>query len=403
MKERAMSKSLAVSPGKKAFLDQEVQPYLQGTEDYITPRCRFFDACGGCHLQHLSYPDQLAVKRRLVTEAFTQHGLPVPELEQRVYGMEDPWHYRNKADFNARTYGGQTQIGFTELGAKRIMDIDSCAIASKPINDCLDGFKRTLPTFPELKRKLHSVILRSSRVDEKVVALYHTKLKDAETFNRLTAAVRDGHPMLAGGGFVQRGREFGEGEMRLREDIRGTEYIYSAVSFFQANPIQTEVLTRLVEEYADPLPSDIVLDVYSGVGLFTLLLAPSVREIYAIEDTPSSVADAIENARRTGITNCHFLKGQAEEKLTQLYRTRVAATLAVLDPPRSGCSPQALELIQQLDIPRLVHVSCNPRALARDVAILVRGGYQLESLSLVDMFPQTVHVECVAYLTRGAR
>jgi 23S rRNA (uracil1939-C5)-methyltransferase len=398
-----VSKNLAVSPGKKAFLDEEVQPYLQGEEDYITPRCRFFDACGGCHLQHLSYPDQLAMKRRLVTDAFTQHGLPVPELAQRVYGMEDPWHYRNKADFNARTYGGQTQIGFTELGAKRVMDVDTCAIASQPINDCLGGFKQALLKFPELKRKLHSVILRSSRVDEKVLALYHTKLKDVDTFNRLTATVRDDHPVLAGGGFVNRGREYGEGDMKLREEIRGNEYIYSAVSFFQANPLQTEVLTRLVEEYADPRPSDVVLDVYSGVGLFTLLLAPSVREIYAIEDTPSSVADAIENARRAGLTNCHFLKGHAEEKLSQLYRTRVSANLAVLDPPRSGCSAQALELIQQLDIPRLVHVSCNPRALARDVAILVRGGYKLESLSLVDMFPQTIHVEAVAYMTRAPR
>jgi 23S rRNA (uracil1939-C5)-methyltransferase len=394
-----MTAELALSDEKKAFLEAEVTPHLTGHEQLVTPRCPVFDSCGGCHLQHLSYPDQLAVKRRLLEHCFRSRGLAHPSLDGRVFGMDDPWYYRNKADFNAKTYAGQLKVGLTALGANRVLDVDECAIASRRINESLAGFRTAFPDYPELKRKLHSLILRSSRVDDNVVALYHTKLKDAAVFNRLTAQVREQIPALAGGGFVRRGKDVGEGPFQLHENIRGMDYRYSASSFFQANPLQTEVLARLVEEAADPRPSDVVLDVYSGVGLFTLLIAQSVREVYAIEDTPRSVKDAIENARLANITNCRFLKGQADEQLEHLYRTRVQPTLAILDPPRSGCAESVLNTIRQLAVPRVVFVSCNPKSLARDVEIMVAGGYKLESLAVVDMFPQTIHLESVAYLT----
>jgi 23S rRNA (uracil1939-C5)-methyltransferase len=394
-----MTAELGLSEAKKAFLDAEVVPYMTGREVLVPPPCPYFGSCGGCHLQHLAYPDQLALKRRFLEECFRQRGMAVPDLEGRVFGMADPWFYRNKADFNAKTYGGQVRVGLTELGANRVLDVEQCAIASKPINECLAGFKKAFPDFPELKRKLHSLILRSSRSDDNVIALYHTKLKDVAIFNRLTAQVREAHPVLAGGGFVRKGAAVGEGQLSLHEEIRGMEYTYSASSFFQANPVQTEVLARLVEEHADPRPSDVVLDVYSGVGLFTLLIAQSVREVYAIEDTPRSVKDAIENARAAGLTNCHFIKGHAEAGLEQLYRTRLAPTLAIMDPPRSGCSEQALQLIRRMEVPRVVFVSCSPRSLARDVELMIANGYRLESLAVVDMFPQTIHLESVAYLT----
>lgn len=394
-----MSLDLAFSPLKKAHLDSAVTPYTTGGEVLVPPRCPHFEACGGCHLQHYSYQDQLDIKVRQLEDLFAQHGLESTGIHDRVHGMEDPWHYRNKADFNAKVYGGQIRLGFSETGTSRVIDVNCCVIVSKLINECLDGFKKLLPDFPEIKRKLHSLILRSSFRDEQVVAVYHTKLKDPAVFGRLTAGVRADHPVLIGGGFVKKGKGIGEGDLRLREDVRGIEYSYSPASFFQANPVQTDVLARIVEEYADPRPSDVVLDLYSGVGLFSLLLGQSVREVYAVEDTPCAVKDAAENAQALGVRNCHFLRGQAEERLSQLFRTGVRPTVAVLDPPRSGCHESVLSVLQQLQVPRIVHVSCNPRALARDVQKLVRGGYRLRSLSLVDMFPQTSHMECVAYLS----
>lgn len=394
-----MSAELAFSPGKKAFLDEEVAPYATGQETLVEPKCVYFNSCGGCHLQHFAYPDQLALKRRFLEDCLVKAGVPVPSLDGRVFGMNDPWFYRNKADFNARTYGGQVHVGFNELGSRGVQEVEVCAIASPRINDALGGFRKAFADYPELKRKLHSLILRSSRADDSVIALYHTKLKDAAVFNRLTAQVRAEQPALVGGGFVKKGSVVGEGELRIHEEIRGMDYTYAPGSFFQANPAQTEVLARLVEEAVDPRPSDIVLDVYSGVGLFTLLLAQRVRTVYAVEDTPGSVADAIENAKAAGITNCHFLKGQAEEKLGHLYQTGVQATVAVLDPPRSGCQEPALAAIVQMRVPRVVFVSCSPKSLARDLAYMINAGYRLDNLALVDMFPQTIHLESVAHLT----
>lgn len=394
-----MSAELGFSPGKKAFLDEEVHPYLTGTERHVEPRCAYFASCGGCHLQHLEYADQLAVKRRFLEDCLTRSGVPVPPLDGHVHGMNDPWNYRNKADFAARTFGGQVHLGFNELGSRGVQEVETCAIASPRINEALAGFRKAFADFPELKRKLHSLILRSSRVDDSAIALYHTKLKDAAVFNRLTGQVRAETPSLVGGGFVKKGTVVGEGALRIHENIRGMDYTYAPGSFFQANPAQTEVLARLVEEAVDPKPSDIVLDVYSGVGLFTLLLAQSVRMVYAVEDTPGSVADAIENAKAAGLTNCHFLKGQAEEKLGLLYRTGVKASVAVLDPPRSGCQEPALAAVVQMQVPRVVMVSCSPKSLGRDLAYLIHAGYRLDQLDLVDMFPQTMHLESVAVLT----
>lgn len=394
-----MSAELGFSPGKKAFLDEEVQPYLTGTERHVEPRCAYFASCGGCHLQHLEYADQLAVKRRFLEDCLDKSGVPVPPLDGHVHGMKDPWNYRNKADFAARTFGGQVHLGFNELGSRGVQEVETCAIASPRINEALAGFRKAFADFPELKRKLHSLILRSSRADDSAIALYHTKLKDAAVFNRLTGQVRAETPSLVGGGFVKKGTVVGEGTLRIHENIRGMDYTYAPGSFFQANPAQTEVLARLVEEAVDPKPSDIVLDVYSGVGLFTLLLAQSVRMVYAVEDTPGSVADAIENAKAAGLTNCHFLKGQAEEKLGQLYRTGVKASVAVLDPPRSGCQEPALAAVVQMQVPRVVMVSCSPKSLGRDLAYLIHAGYRLDQLDLVDMFPQTMHLESVAVLT----
>ncbi|MBI4861237.1 MAG: hypothetical protein HY815_13410, partial [Candidatus Riflebacteria bacterium] len=161
-----MDAELALSPQKTAFLEAQVAPYLTGQESLVSPPCRYFDLCGGCHLQHLESRDQLAFKVRLLKDVFAACGVTVPDLEGNVHGMRDPWYYRNKTDFNSKVYGGQVRIGFTELGASRVLDIEHCLIASRPINDCLVGFKKALLLFPELKRKLHSVILRSSHRDE---------------------------------------------------------------------------------------------------------------------------------------------------------------------------------------------------------------------------------------------
>lgn len=367
----------------------------------VEPRCAHFALCGGCQLQHLPYPVQLAYKREVVRRAFAEAGLQVGETLAPVAGMDDPWHYRNKADLNVRSAGGTAQLGFSRHDGRGVVEVRDCPISSAAINEALAAFRELLPAFPTLRRKLHSVIVRSSLLEGKVAVLYHTRLKDAEVFAALSRQLMERCPSVKGAAFVDHRREVAVGETRLTERILGLDYTYGLGSFFQANPRQTEVLVERVLALAGVESGDVVADIYSGVGLFTMQLARRAREVYAIEDTPAAVADAEANAARLGLGNCKFLRGQAHERLEALDLFRTKLDLVVLDPPRSGCAEKVLALLPRFAPRRIVYVSCNPVSLARDAASLVGAGFKLVALEPVDMFPQTSHLECVACLERG--
>jgi 23S rRNA (uracil1939-C5)-methyltransferase len=176
----------------------------------------------------------------------------------------------------------------------------------------------------------------------------------------------------------------------------------SANSFFQTNTLQAERLFALVEAACELSGSETVVDLYSGTGAISLLLARRCRHVYGIEVAAAAVADAIRNARGNGIDNCSFLAGEVRHVLPTLLRDGVRAQVVVADPPRAGFHPKALAALIQLAPERVVYVSCNPATLARDVGDLARQGYRLEWVQPVDMFPQTPHIEAVARLRRAA-
>ncbi|MBI4870139.1 MAG: 23S rRNA (uracil(1939)-C(5))-methyltransferase RlmD [Candidatus Riflebacteria bacterium] len=375
-------------------------PLLPGEFREAEPPCPHFGACGGCLLQNLPYPAQLAFKREVVRRAFLGQGLEVDPLLSEVAGMADPWHYRNKADFNIRPAGGIARLGFTRADARGVLEVEQCPISSLEINQVLAAFRQILPEFGSLRRRLHSIIVRSSRHEKAATVLYHTRLKDPAVFSGLSGQLMAACPIVKGAAFIDRRREVAVGCTTLTERVLDIDYTYRLSSFFQANPLQTETLVRTVLELAQPQPQDVAADVYAGVGLFTLQLARLVREVHSIEDTPSAVDDAAANAARAGISNCRFHRGQAQECLGTLDLVRTGVSLAVLDPPRSGCSEATLALLPRFAPRRMVYVSCNPLSLARDAKVLVDAGFRLTALRPVDMFPQTTHVECVACFER---
>lgn len=386
---------------KLEFFRGEVSRLLGEAEvPVVEPPCAHFALCGGCQLQHLPYPLQLAFKREGVRRAFAEAGLEVTQVLAPVAGMDDPWHYRNKADLNIRSAGGTAQLGFSRHDGRGVVEVLECPISSPAINDVLAAFRELLPAWPTLRRKLHSVIVRSSRLEGRAAVLYHTRLKDAEVFSALSRQLMERCPAVKGAAFVDHRREVAVGETRLTERILGIDYGYGLGSFFQANPLQTEVLVEKVLALTGAESGDVVADLYSGVGLFTMQLARRAREVYAIEDTPAAVSDAEANAARLGLSNCKFLRGQAHERLESLDLFRTKLDLVVLDPPRSGCAEKVLALLPRFAPRRIVYVSCNPVSLARDASSLVGAGFKLASVEPVDMFPQTTHLECVACFER---
>ena len=192
------------------------------------------------------------------------------------------------------------------------------------------------------------------------------------------------------------------GRDHIRESLGGLTFQVSASSFFQTNTVQVERLFAVVEAACELGGTETVMDLYSGTGAISLLLARKSRWVYGIEVASAAVADAVRHARENGIENCTFLTGEVRHLLPTFMRDGIRADVVVADPPRAGFHPKALNALATLGPARIVYVSCNPSTLARDVGDLVRQGYRLEWVEPVDMFPQTPHIEAVARLRRAS-
>ncbi|MDQ6675597.1 MAG: class I SAM-dependent RNA methyltransferase [Chloroflexota bacterium] len=359
----------------------------------VDPPCPHYQAgCGGCSWQHAQYALQLKMKHRIVVDQLRRVGrFSEGEAEVLVrppIGMLEPWHYRNQARFTVgRKYG---ELCFTYRGTHRLLRVDHCFIAHPAINTTLDV----------LQGKLHSLGRRIHQVSVRV---------GANTGQMLVT------PALPEVPEVQSGQPFFE------EELLGHRFRLQPPSFFQVNtrrelrPLPSairrawlrlphdglsmaEVLALLVIDRLQPEPDHVVVDAYAGVGTFALLMAPLVGEAIGVEEARSAVRDAIYNAR--DVPNARFVQGKTETILPSMQlELDKPPDSVVLDPARVGCHPDVLQALLGLRPRRLVYVSCDPSTLARDLRILVDGGYTLHEVQPLDMFPQTYHVENVATLT----
>lgn len=332
---------------------------LRPSPDRIPAPCPYFGLCGGCQWQHLSYQRQLEYKRVAVITHLREGGgfsdppvlptLPAPH----VYG------YRNHVRFSiGRRYG---EVGYTTHYRHRFMRVDSCAIAHPRINAVLAASQRLAQG--------HQLAVRvGARTGELLV-------NPAQPAPEL--------PYVSG-------------QTALEEELLGRRYRVSAAAFFQVNTLQAERLIETVRAALDPQPHQVLLDLYCGVGTFGLALAPYVRRVIGVEESAAALKDAAHNAR--DVQNVEFVAGRTEEALAALAEP---ADAVVVDPPRIGCRPGALEALLRLAPRRLAYVSCDAASLARDLRILVDGGFTLRSVQPVDMFPQTSHVETVTLLEWG--
>ncbi|MDP2949653.1 MAG: 23S rRNA (uracil(1939)-C(5))-methyltransferase RlmD [Chloroflexota bacterium] len=354
-------------PGEEALVEVErrSKDYLMGrvvevlspSPHRVEPPCPYFGTCGGCQWQHIAYPFQAELKADIVRQQLRRIGKFQQPPVAATIAMADPWHYRNHARFSVNRQG---YLGFVSLLRRRFVRIDQCLIMHPWINQVLARLQGKCPG-------LHQVAIRYGvRTGQ---ALIHPSLKEID----------DSIP---------------SGQTFYEEEFLGQRFRISAASFFQTNTLQAEVLTEVVRQKLALAEGQLLLDAYAGVGTFAVVLAPYVKTVVAIEESPAAVADAVIN--QAGISNIVFYQGKVEEILPEL---RQRPDAAILDPPRVGCDPQAFAAALKLAPARLVYVSCDPATLARDLRALCQGGYHLEEVQPVDMFPHTYHIECVATLT----
>ena len=381
-----------------------------------TPSCPHAPLCGGCQLQHMDYRAQLSWKRQQVQDALERLGGLEAEVLPTI-GMDDPFHYRNKAQLPLGRQGREVVMGFFQRGTHDIVDLSGCEIQHPLITRLALKVKRAvqelgIEPYDETRHTgaLRHAVIRVSFTQGRLMLILVTRTRKLPRGEELIARLRREVPELSSVVHninpqvtnVILGPETKVlwGAEYLLDAIGHLRYAVSPASFFQVNPLETKVLYDLVVQNLQLAGDETVLDLYCGAGTIGLYLASQAGKVIGVETVRAAVEDARRNAELNGITNAEFYAGRAEEVLPQLIQEYTAIDAAVVDPPRKGCDPMVLEALAEADVPALVYVSCNPATLARDLSYLAGLGYEAGPIQSVDMFPWTSHVECVVLMSK---
>ncbi|MFB5762923.1 23S rRNA (uracil(1939)-C(5))-methyltransferase RlmD [Paenibacillus medicaginis] len=415
---------------KKQYGYAKLLDVVQASSDRIAAPCPIYDQCGGCQLQHMSYEGQLAWKRQHVVDvlerigkltvagtsgAAGEPGSDAGVVVHPTLGMSEPWRYRNKAQVPIGTAEGGLIGGFYARGSHRIIDMEACLIQDERNDQVVTRVKEIGSQLgisaynEETGRGLlrHVVVKTAFRTGELMLVLV-TNGRDIPHRDAWIGSIREHIPAVAS--IVQNINTkktnviFGDetrvlwGRDVIYDYIGNVQFAISARSFYQVNPVQTEVLYGKTVEYASLTGKETVIDAYCGIGTISLFLAQHADQVYGVEIVKEAIDDARSNADLNGMRNVQFEVGASEDVIPRWKEQGIEADVIVVDPPRKGCDPRLLETILEMKPERVVYVSCNPSTLARDLRMLEDGGYRTVEVQPVDMFPHTVHVESVACL-----
>ena len=393
------------------------------------PACPMARRCGGCQIQEMKYGAQLAFKEGKVRGNLERIGeVPTELLDnvmQPIVGMEEPFHYRNKAQFPIGTdKEGHIITGFYAGRTHSIIPNTDCALGvavNQKILEIILHFMENnhISAYDEEKHKglvRHVLIRYGFKTDEIMVCLVingeklpHAeklvdKLCEISRMTSITISVNKAKTNVIMGNEIK----LLWGQTYITDYIGNVKYQISPLSFYQVNPVQTEKLYGLALDYADLNGNETVWDLYCGIGTISLFLAQKAKQVYGVEIVPQAIDDARNNAKINDITNAEFYVGKAEEVLPEYYREyqeshgggTAHADVIVVDPPRKGCEESLLQTIVDMQPEKVVYVSCDSATLARDVKFLRESGYELKKITPVDQFPNTVHVETCVLLGR---
>lgn len=384
----------------------------------VKPLCPVYDQCGGCQLQHLDYNAQLEAKRDIVIQALERHSrLNIETLDIRpTIGMDDPWHYRNKSQFQTGVKKGRVIAGLYSMNSHELIDIDRCFIQHDATNRVTTVVKTILqdlriPIYHERKKTgvVRTIVARVGFYTGDVQLVIVTATKEFPRKELFVAEVKRRLPEVKSIAQNINGQKtsliFGDetivlaGEPYIQEVLGDLSFELSARAFFQLNPIQTVKLYDEVKKAAALTKNERVVDAYCGVGTIGLWLAREAKEVRGMDTIPEAIDDARQNAKRHGFTNVTYTVGKAEALLPKWVKEGWKPDVIVVDPPRTGCDNALLKTILQVKPKTVVYVSCNPSSLARDIDTLAKQ-YCVEYIQPFDLFPHTAHVESVAKLVR---
>ncbi len=410
-----------VTKVKRRYGEATVLETLERGPDRVAAPCPHFGSCGGCRWQDLDYPVQLRHKAAQVRDAIERIGHQHDAQVDGIVAAERTYAYRNKLEYSWTDGPDGASTGFHRAGRwDEVLPIEVCLLTDATGNEA----RRTVEAWARrhglrgYDRRAHEGFLRllvirsSDRTGELLLTLVTTSTGDLPDVAGLEAELRDRVPGVVG---LLHGVADGEGESSAGLDTRvlfGRDWYeerlldlrlrVSSGSFLQTNTEMCERLYELAIEEAGLAGDEVVWDLYSGVGSIALAMARHAGEVYGIEVVPEAVTRAGENAELNGVGNVTFVAGDVAKTVRPLLEQGIPAPdVVVLDPPRAGLTPRAVRRVLELAPRRIVYVSCNPTTLAGNAELLTDGGYRLERVRSVDMFPHTAHVECVARFEAG--
>ncbi len=433
--------SCRITKAKKNYAYARLERILEPSRVRVEPQCRFHRQCGGCQIQAMDYKAQLAFKQNKVKNNLIRIGGFEAEYVEKVMepmvGMEDCFHYRNKAQFPiGEDKQGNLAAGFYAGRTHDIIANTDCVLGveeNKEILECILNYMKNyhVPAYNERTGKglvRHVLIRKGFASGEIMVCLVLngngnkkgdflpeqdrliSGLKKVQGMTSISVSINAERTNVIMGKEVHGiwGKDGITDTIHMVETKnftrtgQGISYFISPLSFYQVNPVQTEKLYSLVSEYAGLSGRETVWDVYCGIGTISLFLAGAAKQVYGVEAVPQAISDARENAARNGIGNAEFFVGRAEEVLPEKYEKEgVYAEVIVVDPPRKGCDAKVIAAMLRMRPERIVYVSCDSATLARDLKMLCDGGYEVSRIRGVDQFCHTVHVETVVLLSKG--
>lgn len=415
---------------KKKHAEAKVVEVITPSSKRTTARCKYFGTCGGCKWQHVNYNAQLQFKQQHVVDAIERIGgmKDVPILP--IIGSEEIYFYRNKLEFSFSDKAWLIDVDLENLKDlpnlvvgfhvpqrwDKVLNIDECFLQSELSNTILNTVREfatenTLHPYSQETQSgyFRNLVIREGKNTGDVMVNVVT-FKDApeimaklssllvKKFPEITTIVNNVNTrksQVAVGDFEK--VYYGEGI--IHDKIGNKLFQISANSFFQTNTKQAEKLYSIAKEFAELKPTDVVYDLYCGTGSIAIYISDSVKQVIGIELVESSILNARMNAQLNAIENCEFIAGDLKDLLTKdvAWKENFShPNVIIVDPPRSGMHPKAVEALGTMKAPIIVYISCNPATLARDLQMLTTFGYSVEKIQPVDMFPHTYHIECVA-------
>lgn len=399
----------------------KIMEIIEPSNNRRNPKCNLYNRCGGCNLQHISYEGQLNFKTNRVKDCISRIGGLKGFVMNQTLGMEDPYSYRNKVQLpvgrNTTNSNNGVSIGFYAARSHEIINMNVCYIQDEVADKIIKFarrwmFKHDVEPYNE---ETHTGLIRHIMVR-----------KGFTTGEVMVVLVTNGEEIPNIKPFIDVLKKNVEGVKSIVQNINtdktnvilgkkcktlwGSDYIsdfigdfkfnISPLSFYQVNPIQTEVLYNKVLEFAGLTGEEVVFDAYCGTGTISLFLSQKAKKVYGVEIVPEAIKDAKNNAKQNKVKNAEFIVGQAEKVIPDMIKDGISADVVVVDPPRKGCDEKLITALTQMEPKTIVYVSCDPATLARDLKMFDQKGYETVYVQPVDMFPQTAHVETVVKLQR---